>query len=200
MSTTPFPLLIATTNPGKFAHIHYDLADLSADLLSLTDLNIHDDVEETGETFQDNALLKARFYHEISGLPTIAEDSGIEVDALQGELGIKTRRWGAGAAATDEEWIAVFLDRMKDEPVRTARFRCCLVYKDAEGAEHLFEGTCEGEITSAVEAEYPERLPLKGCFRPIGHDQVLSALPWEFTRKIDHRSQALNQFRTLFPA
>ncbi len=95
-------LLIGTKNRGKHIEIGEVLGDLSIELLSPADLKISIDPEETGSTFAENALLKARHFFEHGGaVPTIADDSGIIIDALQGELGIHTRRWGAGADATD---------------------------------------------------------------------------------------------------
>ena len=93
-------LLIGTNNKGKHIEISEVLGELDLELLSPADLQIEIDPEETGSTYAENALLKARHFFEHGGsVPTIADDSGIVVEALQGEMGIHTRRWGAGADA-----------------------------------------------------------------------------------------------------
>ncbi len=82
------------------------LEDLPFKFVSLNDEHITEDVEENGETYEENAIIKAEFFGRLTSLPTIADDSGILVDALEGELGVKTRRWGAGAQASDDEWLS----------------------------------------------------------------------------------------------
>ncbi len=188
-NNTTMKLLIATTNIGKFNEIEEVLKDLDLELYhlkknevvagkSLKELLTNDDFEEHGETFEENAELKAMHYHELIGLPTIGEDSGIIVDALKGELGVKTRRWGAGANATDEEWIKYFMEVMKDVPEkkRTARFICAAAFIDGGGETVMFRGQTEGVITHTLEAPLKKGIPLSSCFRPTGHDKVYAAL------------------------
>ena len=126
---------------------------------------------------------------------TIAEDSGILVDALAGELGIKTRRWGAGEKATDQEWIDYFLKRMSDvsSQNRGAKFVCCSAIIDLHGQEHMFRGETPGIITQNLEAPIYEGLPLSSCFRPIGFDQVYSALTLQQKNAVSHRGKAMKQ-------
>ena len=108
----PLKLLIATTNPGKLAEIKRFLFDVPVELVSLNDVGITDHVEETGATFEENAVLKAKFYAEKSGLPTLADDGGFEIDALHGEPGVKSHRWVYGDREnTDEELMPI---RFKD--------------------------------------------------------------------------------------
>ena len=112
-------LLIATTNSGKLEEITRFLRDLPIELVSLRDLNINNHPEENGKTFEENAILKATFYAEKSGLPTIADDGGAEIDALGGEPGVKTRRWiHSDHDSTDEEIIANVLERLKGVPLQ----------------------------------------------------------------------------------
>lgn len=151
---------------------------------------------ESGSTFAENAAQKARYYHVFSGLPTVADDSGIIVEALQDELGTHTRRWGAGPAASDEEWIAYFLKRMEREKNRRARFVCHLAHYDAGGNLHVFEGVCDGEITPELEAAYLPGLPISACFRPEGYDLVYSAMSIEQKNSTSHRGRALRDFRS----
>jgi XTP/dITP diphosphohydrolase len=190
------PLLIGTTNKGKVIEIQESLKGLDLEILSPLDLYyIEEAPHETGDTFSENALQKARFYHQRSGLPTLADDSGIIVEALESELGIHTRRWGAGADATDEEWISYFLKRIKQEHNKRARFVCVLAYIDATGKEFLFEGTCDGVITESLEAEYLPGLPISGCFKPDGYNCVYSAMKIEQKNSTSHRGRAVEKFR-----
>lgn len=191
-------LLIGTRNRGKVLEIREMFSSLPLVLRTPDELEIDGDPEETGTTYKENALIKARFYHEASGLPTIADDSGVTVEALQGELGVQTRRWGLGPSASDEAWIAHFLERMTHEGNRRAAFYCCIAYIDPEGNEHTFEGSCPGTITAELEAPYPPGLPFAACFRPDGRDKVYSALTLEQKNDISHRGQALLHLRRWF--
>ena len=109
-------LLIATSNPGKLTEIKFFLKDLPLKLVSLSDLGIKEKVDENGKTFEENAAKKAKFYCQISGLPTIADDGGLEIDYLHGEPGIKSRRWIDGKEASDKELINYTLEKLKGLP------------------------------------------------------------------------------------
>lgn len=186
---------MGTANPGKIIEIREALAGLPFAILTPEDFGINNSPHEEGDTFGDNALQKARFYYERSNhVPTLADDSGIIVEALADELGIHTRRWGAGPEATDAHWIVFFLDRMRGETNKRARFICTLCFVDEHGQEHFFEGTCDGSITDELEAEYLPGLPISACFRPDGYDRVYSALSVEEKNRISHRGKALKQF------
>ena len=156
-----------------------------------------DDFEEHGSTFEENAELKAMHYHELIGIPTIGEDSGIIVDALKGQLGVKTRRWGAGANATDEEWIEHFMKVMKDVPEneRTARFICAAAFIDGGGEVVIFRGQTEGIITHKLEAPLKPGIPLSSCFKPIGKNKVYAALSKEEKNQISHRGKAFHELK-----
>lgn len=188
-------LLIGTTNPGKVKEISAVLTGLPLTLLSLSDLNITADVDETGSTYQENALLKAKFYASLSGHSTLGEDSGIIVDALKSQLGVHTRRWGAGAKATDQEWLDYFMQVMKDFSAvedRTAKFvsHMSLIIN---GTEHHFYGETEGTITFDIEAPLYPGLPLSSVFRPNGFSKVYSALQESEKNQISHRGKAISQ-------
>jgi XTP/dITP diphosphohydrolase len=187
-------LLIGTSNKGKVIEMREALAGLPLEIVTPIDMGITDSPTEEGETFAENAAQKARFYHQLSGLPTLADDSGILVEALQNELGIHTRRWGAGPDASDHHWISFFLDRMRTEENRRARFICNLCFIDQHGKEHLFEGSCDGIITDDLEADFLPGLPISACFKPDGHDNVYSALTIEEKNAISHRGRALTEF------
>ncbi len=117
-------LLIATTNPGKLGEIKKFLSDIPIKLVSLADLGITDYPEEHGKTFEENAILKAKHYAAISGLPAIADDGGFEIDALGGEPGVKSHRWIHGDRDDeDEELIAYTMSRMRGLPRSASRRR-----------------------------------------------------------------------------
>lgn len=141
-------ILIATHNLGKLAEIKSFLSDNQLyEFLSLTDLNIYEDIEETGSTFEENAILKARHFSKLSGLPTLGDDSGLEIDALDGEPGIYSSRY-AGEQATEPEKVAYVLKKMEQVPdeMRQGRFRTVLAMVSPSGKLKTYEGTVEGII------------------------------------------------------
>jgi len=189
-------LLIATKNPGKFEQIKGVLEDLPFEIVGLRDVEVDDDeFEEVYETHEENAMLKARYYSDKTGFLTLADDSGIEIDALEGELGVKTRRWGAGPDASDEEWIAHFLKVMEEVPEekKTARFLCYAAVCDPEKKieDAVFKGIIEGKVTRELEASIVPGLPLSSCFKPEGFDKVIAALPEIERTTINHRGKAI---------
>ncbi|MBP7058584.1 hypothetical protein KBB06_04570 [Candidatus Gracilibacteria bacterium] len=190
-------LLIATANPGKLHEIKEILDGLDYEMVGLSDLGIKNDFVEEGDSHQEIAMNKALYFHGKSGLVTLADDSGIVVDALKTELGIKTRRWGAGDKATDEEWLKYFMKVMERVPdaQRTARFVCCACIVDESGGSHIFVGQTEGFITRQIEAPIKHGLPLSSVFKPEGHDKVYSALDPKDKNGISHRGKAVKAVR-----
>ncbi|MCF7845056.1 MAG: hypothetical protein K9M03_04495 [Kiritimatiellales bacterium] len=189
-------LLIGTNNKGKIIEISEVLSGLELDLTHPKKLGIKSDPEETGSSFKENAIQKAQHFYTASGkIPTIADDSGIIIEALDNELGIHTRRWGAGPTASDEEWIEYFLERMKKEKNKRAAFVCTLAYLDHNEELHTFEGRCEGVITERLEADYLPGLPISACFLPDGEKAVFSALTIEQKNSTSHRGRASQKLR-----
>lgn len=214
-------LLLATSNPGKILEMKECLAGLPFAFLTLQDLpKCPPQPEESGTSHEENAILKARYYFSHAKIPTIAEDSGIHVEALEGELGIHTRRWGAGPDASDAEWIEYFLKRMRQEKNKRAYFHCVVALACSSGDElchaeprrsilrqrsgqaphddivvRIFEGKCEGIITDTLEASYLPGLPISGCFRPNGFSTVFSALSIEQKNSSSHRGRAMGKVR-----
>jgi XTP/dITP diphosphohydrolase len=193
-------LLLGTHNAGKRTEMREALSNCGCIFLEPEEMGILDAPAETGTTFAENAIAKSRFFFERSKLPSVSDDSGIIVEALANELGIHTRRWGAGADATDAEWIEHFLRRMEQEENRRARFVCAIAFSDGTGATHLFEGSCDGVITPTLEAEYLSGLPISACFRPDGFEQVYSALSIEQKNSTSHRGKALRGFADMLRA
>ncbi len=192
-------LLIATNNQGKFSEIEEALKGLPFELFSLGDLGLASfDVEEDGESFAENACKKASFFGKKSGMMTLSEDSGIIVDALAGELGVKTRRWGAGEDATDEEWLGHFMEKMKEvEPEkRGARFVSnAFLFWPAEGVEELFEADTFGYISRQVLAPVLPGLPLSSVFVPKGYEEAYAQLATEHKNMVSHRGKAMQKVR-----
>jgi len=175
-------ILLATTNLGKRQEMLSALLPLEGiEFVFLEDLDIDIDVEETGESYAENALQKARAYFAHSGMPTIAEDSGVEISALQDELGIHTRRWGAGPHASDEAWMQHFMERMAGEEDRDARFVCHSVYIDKNGHQ-AFEGECQGGQSQRIsKVLYYRGFPCLRCSNRWA--QTRSTVPWLKNRK-----------------
>lgn len=141
-------VIVATSNAGKLAEIRNALDFPGWEFVTAAELGAEAlDVAETGETFEANARLKAHAYAEAFGLPALADDSGLEVDALDGEPGVYSSRW-AGADATDAHNNTKLLAELEDVPAgtRTARFRSVVVFVDAGGSEVMAHGACEGAI------------------------------------------------------
>ena len=171
------------------------LSGLSFEFVFLKDLEIEDgDFVEDGETFEENAFKKAKYYAEKTGMIALGEDSGILVDALPGELGVMTRRWGAGEKANDQEWMDFFMARMEGEAQRGAHFICnaCL-YLDGE--KYHFEGDTRGIIAKELQGPVKEGIPLSAVFMPLGMDRVYSALSEEEKAAVSHRGKSLNKVR-----
>jgi XTP/dITP diphosphohydrolase len=143
-------LLVATTNQGKLREIRTLMAGVPVTLVSLADIPPIEEPEETGATFEANARLKARYYAAHSGLPTVAEDSGLVVDALGGEPGVYSARFLRADASYPERFAEIFsrLNERPHEP-RTARFVAALAYVDNGRVAYETTGVVEGEICEA---------------------------------------------------
>ena len=140
-------LIVATKNSGKLKEIREILGSLPYEVISMEDAGITDDIEETGSTFEENALIKAGEIHKKTGQMVMADDSGLEVDYLNGAPGIYSSRF-AGEGATDEDKNNKLLELLKDVPVpnRTARFVCVIAVVFPDGTHFTVRGTCEGYI------------------------------------------------------
>ncbi len=143
----PIRVLVATHNRGKLREYANLLTDLVVEWVLLTDLGIDAKVDETGATFEANARLKAATYAHLSGLLTLADDSGLEVDALGGGPGVQSARY-AGVGASDSDRYRKLLHELEGVPVakRGARFVCAVAVSTPEGEMTTVRGTCEGRI------------------------------------------------------
>jgi XTP/dITP diphosphohydrolase len=140
-------LLLATNNKGKVTEYRRLLAAVPCRLVTPAEKGIQAEVEETGDTFHENARLKATYFAEVSGILTLADDSGLEVAALGGEPGIRSARY-AGEGADSARLCSFLLECMKDVPEgeREARFRCIIAIAHPGGKVVYAEGTCAGSI------------------------------------------------------
>lgn len=147
-------VLLATTNLHKVDEYRVIFSGIPLRLLSLSDVHIDTDVEETGTTFAENAELKALTYAKLSGLLSLADDSGLEIDALHGAPGIYSARF-AGRDATYAERFRLILEQLKDVPAeqRTARFKCAITIAEPTGYYRTVEGVIEGLIADAPRGE-----------------------------------------------
>lgn len=182
-------LLIATRNHGKVREYERLLANLAVRITYLGAEGIEVEVPETGSTFAHNATQKAQGYARVSGLLTLADDSGLEVDALGGEPGVFSARY-AGEGASDEERYRLLLERMRGVPweERTARFRCVIAVSEPTGETYTAEGVCEGVI--ALDAEGEHGFGYDPVFYLPEHGQTMAQLAPEAKNRISHRARA----------
>ncbi len=186
-------LLIASKNAGKIKEFRQLLADLPIILHSANEFDAIPEPEETGETFADNAILKARYYAEKTGLIALADDSGLAVDALNGAPGVFSARY-AGADATNAERIDKLLKEVSDTPIekRLARFVCAIAITTQTGKIlNLTEATCEGNI--AFQPSGTNGFGYDPIFVPNGFSQSFGELSDEIKHKISHRGRAIEK-------
>ena len=189
-------LLLATNNAGKVKEYRSLLRSIPFELVTPKELGISVDVEETGTTYEENARLKACTLAKKSGLLTLADDSGIEVDALNGAPGVMSARY-AGENASDAERVHYLLSKLKDIPreKRTARFYCLIAIAQPDGQVQYCDGECKGIITFKPQGEngfgydpiffFPER------------GKTMAQLPLEIKNQISHRGRAAQKARLL---
>jgi XTP/dITP diphosphohydrolase len=172
------------------------LSDLPFTLLSLNDIQLDMDVEETGTTFRENAELKARAYAQASGLLSLADDSGLEIDALDGAPGVYSARF-AGVDATYEERFDILLTQLRDVPVerRTARFRCVISLAEPSGYLRSVDGTIEGVIADAPRGK--NGFGYDPIFLVPALGKTTAEITAEQKNKISHRGRAAQLAREL---
>ena len=188
-------LLLATNNRGKAAEYRALLADCGWELLTPAEAGLALSVEEAGRNYRENAKIKAGKFAGASGLVALADDSGLEVDALGGRPGPLSARYG-GAGRTDRERAATLLRELEGvaDEQRTARFRCVIALAWPEGKVELFEATLEGRIAQAARGEggfgYDPvfLLPERGC--------TLAELPPDEKNAVSHRGRAARKVRS----
>ncbi len=192
-------IVLATRNRHKVEEIkeiikiHIDGELYSKlEILSTSDFSGIPEIEEDGNTYEENALKKARGVYKFTGLPTIADDSGIEVDFLNGEPGVFSARY-AGKGATDEQNNTKLLKLLENVPIekRTARFRCVIAYVDGE-VEKIFNGVVEGKVI--FQPRGSGGFGYDPLFLPDGFDLTYAEMPKELKNRISHRAKAVKKF------
>jgi XTP/dITP diphosphohydrolase len=185
-------LLIATNNANKVEEYREILADLPVAVTYLADEGITLDPEETGTTFQENAILKAHAFAQASGLLTLADDSGLEVDALDGEPGVYSARYGGTAKNDHVGRCHLVLDKLAAKNIpwaeRTARFRCVIALATPERLLETVEGTVEGIIDYDLKGD--NGFGYDPIFFVPQLNQTLGEAPGAVKHRISHRGQA----------
>lgn len=184
----PYQLVFATNNRHKLDEVAAKTGD-KFKLLTLDDIGCTDDIEETGSTFHENASIKSHYIFDHYQLDCFGDDSGLEIDALNGEPGIYSARY-AGTHGDHDANIKKVLVNLGDNPNRTARFRTVisLIWK---GEEHFFEGTVEGTIRR--ERSGAEGFGYDPIFQPNGYDITFAEMGMEEKNAISHRAIAMEK-------
>jgi XTP/dITP diphosphohydrolase len=187
MTTKP-RLLVATTNAGKQREYRELLREVPAEIVFPNDLGITLEVEEDGATFRENAAKKAVALARVSGLLSLADDSGLEVDALGGEPGVHSSRY-AGPGADDPRRRAFLLEKLRGIPAPcSARFVCVIAIAVPGGGISFAEGECRGEITPAQRGS--NGFGYDPIFQPEGRQVTMAELSPEEKNRISHRARA----------
>jgi XTP/dITP diphosphohydrolase len=189
-------LLLATTNRGKAAEYDVLFKGLDFELVTLDQVGINQEAPENYPTFEENARSKAEFYSALSGLITVADDSGLEVDALGGEPGIRSSRY-AGDNATDTDRVNFLLNKLRQVPreKRTAKFRCVIAVAIPGSSTKTFEGECRGSI--AVKPRGENGFGYDPIFYLPEYGKTIAEVTPELKNEISHRGRAAQKARPL---
>jgi XTP/dITP diphosphohydrolase len=190
-------LLLATGNKGKIPGLIAGLGDVPFKILTLNEVKIPEglEVEEPGSTYEAHAAIKAFVYSKHTGYMSLADDSGLEIDALKGEPGVHTAHYFSG---TRDERVEAMLEKLKDIPVgaRQGRYRCVIAIYDPKNDKIRFaEGVTEGVITT--EAKGTNGFGYDPIFQPEGFDKTFGELALEEVLEISHRGRALAKAREI---
>tara|TARA_R110000868_G_scaffold11457_1_gene56110 strand:- start:648 stop:1232 length:585 start_codon:yes stop_codon:yes gene_type:complete len=186
-------LLFATQNSNKVKEIQAQIPS-GISVKSLLDINYLEELEETQTTLEGNALQKVRFVHQKFGENCFADDTGLEVEALNGAPGVYSARY-AGEEKSFEKNMDKLLSELKASENRKAQFRTVIacIYK---GQEYVFEGICKGEITQLKRGI--EGFGYDPIFQPLGYSQTFAEMPLDLKTKIGHRGKAVDQLISFF--
>ena len=190
-------VILASRNEGKLREMRIILSKYGMDVVSRDDAGIPAfEVEETGTTFEENSYLKAKAIMEASGCPTIADDSGLVVDALGGKPGVYSARY-AGEGCTDDDNNELLLRRMESVPdgERSARFVSVITMLFPDGRKLVAKGTVEGRIDRCLDGE--RGFGYDPLFVPDGYDRSFGVLSSEIKNSISHRAKALSELEML---
>lgn len=197
-------ILIGTNNPAKISTFQMLLSEAGYEVITPKQLGIFDEVEETGKTFKENALLKAQFFFDKSGLPTIADDGGIEIDALDGAPGVYSHRW-AGEPPTgisiDQHLVDFTLQKLTNVPrgKRTARIIGILCLIQPNEKPIFSTASIEGYITTEQQAPIQVGFPYRSIFFCPQLGKLLALATPEELKKIDHRRESIGNLLPYLP-
>ncbi len=186
-------IIFATNNAHKLSEIR-DILGEQFDILSLSDIGCHDDIPETADTLEGNALLKAQYITEHYGMSCFADDTGLEVEALGGAPGIYSARYAGGEGHDSEANMTKLLKELGENNNRKARFRtviALLEVNDGEVTKHLFEGIVNGSIIR--ERRGTEGFGYDPIFQPDGYQQTFAELGMDIKNTISHRARAVKK-------
>ncbi|KPL07563.1 hypothetical protein AMJ86_04115 [bacterium SM23_57] len=190
-----YKLLIATNNKGKLREIRALLCDLPVKIETPDQLNTVVEVKEDGQSYKENAQKKALAYANVlnneAGWLALADDSGLEVDVLNGEPGVRSARFSNIQGASDSDRRRYLLDKLSHQPRPwTARFRCVVVLYDPETGLHFSEGVCQGEVIPEERGDHG--FGYDPIFLVEGHDQTMAELSMGEKNKLSHRARAIH--------
>lgn len=187
-------LLIATTNPGKLNEYKEMLKDLPLELLSLKDVGVEKKAEEDGKNLEENAIKKAEFYSQLTGLITLSDDAGLEIDYLNGEPGVNSHRW-LGYEGSDEELIEAILKKMKGVPQekRGAQLRVVIALAIPGKGVMTSEGKIRGIILTKPQKEIIPGYPYHSILYLPSYKKTFNQLSPEEELEINHRRKAIKQ-------
>jgi XTP/dITP diphosphohydrolase len=186
--------ILATKNEGKVREFNHAFEGAGIKFVSLLDTPSALDIEEIGVTYEENALIKAHAAATLTGRPTVADDSGIEIDAIPGELGVKSARFGAGKSTSEVNEIV--LTRLKTAKTRVARYVCALAFVDpADGREIVVTSACDGTIHDRQEGE--GGFGFDPIFYVQEYGKTMAQLPLDVKNRISHRARAIEKLKAL---
>ena len=183
-------LVLASRNAHKIEEMQNMLGKVGIKVLSALDFQHVEEVDEDQPTLEGNALKKARYVHQVTGLPALSDDTGLEVDALDGAPGVYSARY-AGEVASYQDNVLKLLQELGETEKRTARFRT-VVAMVTDNEEHTFEGTVEGEILTSQKGA--GGFGYDPVFRPEGYDLTFAELDSAEKNQISHRGRAIKKF------
>lgn len=184
-------IVFATNNSHKLEEIRQILGK-SIEVLSLADINCHEDIPETAPTIEGNAMMKARYVYDKYGTPCFADDTGLEVEALDGAPGVYSARYAGGEGHDSEANMRKLLHELEGKENRRAQFRTVIALieqKDGKPVAHTFEGKIEGHISN--EKRGTSGFGYDPIFVPEGYEQSFAELGNEIKNKISHRARAV---------
>lgn len=192
-------ILVATGNPAKFSDITSSLKDLRLNFVSLKDMGITSEPKESGKTFEENAILKAKYYSKLTKLPTLADDGGLEIDILGGEPGVKTRRWINNQEADDDTILKYTLLRLRNFTgnQRKARLKAVICLYLPGNVYYTTTGFIEGIIAERPYKKYKPGFPFDALLYFPQKRKYYYQLKYEDQSPLNHRTKAIQKLKII---